>query len=191
MRSTRGHGITARGDFRGERVAMATFTVTTTADVVNATDGKLSLREAVAQANAAATADMIVFGSAIEGKTLVLTGGELAVTADLTVDGDQDNDGSGVIISGGGVSRIARISGIETDATLQDLVVQNGHSQIIAGSATVGGAIFAEGRTLSVHNSVFSNNTTFARLSDEEFDFTSADGGAIFCWPWYTRDRYV
>ena len=70
--------MTARGDFRGERVAMATFTVTTTADVVNATDGKLSLREAVAQANATAAADTIVFGSAIEGRTLVLTGGELA-----------------------------------------------------------------------------------------------------------------
>ena len=35
---------------------MATFTVTTAQDVVNPNDGKLSLREAVAQANATAAA---------------------------------------------------------------------------------------------------------------------------------------
>ena len=61
---------------------MATFTVTTTLDTVNATDGKLSLREAVAQANATKVAETIVFGPAIEGKTIVLTKGELSITRD-------------------------------------------------------------------------------------------------------------
>ena len=40
---------------------MTTFAVATLADVVNAGDSKLSLREAVAQANASAAADRIVF----------------------------------------------------------------------------------------------------------------------------------
>ena len=79
---------------------MATFTVTTGADVVNAGDGRLSLREAVAQANATTTADTIVFAGGLEGATLVLTGGELVVSRDLRIDGDQDNDGFEVTLSG-------------------------------------------------------------------------------------------
>ena len=53
---------------------MATFTVTTSCRRGEASDGKLSLREAVTQANATAAADTIVFASGLEGKTLVLTG---------------------------------------------------------------------------------------------------------------------
>ncbi len=85
---------------------MATFTVTTTPDVVNASDGILSLREAVAQANATAVADTIVFAPSIEGQTLVLTGGELVLNQDTTIDGDQNNDGTGVTLSGGDASGI-------------------------------------------------------------------------------------
>ncbi len=73
---------------------MATFTVTTTGDIVNAGDNVLSLREAVAQANATTAADTIVFANAIEGQTLTLTGGELTLSQDTTIDGDQNNDGS-------------------------------------------------------------------------------------------------
>lgn len=73
---------------------MATFTVTTVADVVNAGDGVLSLREAVAQANATAAADTIVFAPSLEGQTLTLTAGELTLAQDTTIDGDQNNDGT-------------------------------------------------------------------------------------------------
>ena len=79
---------------------MTTFTVTTLADVVNAGDGKLSLREAVAQANDSAAADRIVFASGLEGKTLTLAHGELLVTHDLTIDGDANNNGVRVTIAG-------------------------------------------------------------------------------------------
>lgn len=58
---------------------MATFTVTTAADVVNASDGVLSLREAVTQANSTTAADTIVFAAGLETQTLVLTGGELVL----------------------------------------------------------------------------------------------------------------
>ena len=67
---------------------MATFTVTTAADVVNAGDGVLSLREAIAQANATTAADTILFASNIAGATIALTQGELAVSRDLTIDGN-------------------------------------------------------------------------------------------------------
>ena len=67
---------------------MTTFTVTTAADVV-ANDGELSLREAVAKANATAAADTIEFDAVLEGTTLLLTGGELALSQDVTIDGDR------------------------------------------------------------------------------------------------------
>ena len=60
---------------------MATFTVNTTADVVDGNFTQLSLREAVRQANATATADTIVFARALEGKTLVLAQGELDLSS--------------------------------------------------------------------------------------------------------------
>ena len=63
---------------------MATLTVTTASDVVDAGDGVLSLREAVAQSNATATADTINFASFIEGQTLRLIAGELTLSRDVT-----------------------------------------------------------------------------------------------------------
>ena len=93
---------------------MATFTVTTADDVVSGTDGKLSLREAVAQANATAAADTIVFAGVLEGGTLSLTGGELALTRDTVIDGDRDNDRLAITLSGsdGG---IIGATGAQTD----------------------------------------------------------------------------
>ena len=48
---------------------MATFTVNTTADVVDGNLSVLSLREAVSQANATVAADTIIFATGIEGNT--------------------------------------------------------------------------------------------------------------------------
>ena len=101
---------------------MAYLTVTTQADVVDAGDGKLSLREAVAQANASASADTIRFIAALEGKTLVLTGGELVVTQDLTIDGGDDP----VTIDGNRNGRILNIAGAGTDVRLQQLTLAHG-----------------------------------------------------------------
>ena len=52
---------------------MLTFTVATRWDVVDANDGKLSLREAAALANASAEADTLSFGTMLEGRRLMLT----------------------------------------------------------------------------------------------------------------------
>ena len=56
---------------------MATFTVNTAQDVVDPGDGRLSLREAVRQANATEAADTIRFATFLEGRTLVLSGSQL------------------------------------------------------------------------------------------------------------------
>ena len=145
---------------------MTTFTVTTTADLV-ANDGELSLREAVAQANATTTPDTIVFGGAVEGQTLTLSGGELVLRQDVRIDGDQNDDGQRVTLSGGDATRIVRTSGAETDVTLDDLTLIDGN----AGQNANGGAIFVgTGGRLTVNQSTIQSS----RCGDYEA------GGAIF-----------
>ncbi|MFO1046387.1 MAG: hypothetical protein U1E52_00565 [Geminicoccaceae bacterium] len=52
---------------------MATYTVTTTSDVVDPSDGQPSLREALALADSdSTTADTIVFAPAVQGGRIVL-----------------------------------------------------------------------------------------------------------------------
>ena len=135
---------------------MATFTVTTASDVVNAGDGLLSLREAVQQANAsAATADRVVFADALAGQTLTLTRGQLTVTADLTIDGDRHDDGTAVTLSGGNVSRVLGIGGSGTDATLEGLTITGGSAPTAAG----GGVHLAAGNRLLLDDCTVSANT--------------------------------
>ena len=149
---------------------MATFTVTTAADLVSASDGKLSLREAVEQANATTAADRIVFASALEGRTLTLTGGALTLQQDATIDGDQNNDGTRVTVSGGGDSRMLELIGFETDVSLVDLTFRDGNSE---GDGR-GGAVYSGAHSLTVVNATFADNATFSR-------YIEGRGGAIYC----------
>ena len=100
---------------------MPTFTVTTASDTVNAGDGVLSLREAVTLANNTAAADTINFSAGLDGQILTLAGGELDINGSLTIDGDQNNDGTRVTLSGGGESGIIHTFGFATDLTVNDL----------------------------------------------------------------------
>ena len=103
---------------------MAYLTVTTQADSVDPGDGKLSLREAVALANASAGADTIRFTAAVAGHVLVLTGGELKLTNSAAIDGA---GGSGpTTIDGNGAGRVLGIAGKGTKARLDRLVITNG-----------------------------------------------------------------
>ena len=89
----------------------AILTVTTLADIVDPGDGKLSLREAVAAANATPALDAIRFAPSLEGQTLVLTGGQLTVSQDLTIDGAGGTPGSQVTIDANRASRVLTITG--------------------------------------------------------------------------------
>ena len=68
----------------------------------------------------------------------MLIQGELAVTRDLTIDGDRNDDGSAVTIDGNANGRILNITGGGTDVTLRDLTLTNGRS-----GPEDGGAIFS------------------------------------------------
>ncbi|MGE3294049.1 MAG: right-handed parallel beta-helix repeat-containing protein [Geminicoccaceae bacterium] len=139
---------------------MTIFTVTTTADVV-AADGKLSLREAVNQANATTAADQIVFASGLEGKTLTLTGGELVLGRDVTIDGDRNDDGLQVTIDGNGNGRIFNITGTGTDVALRDLGLTGGYAGINGAGTPDGGAILLGGGSLVVTGSTITGNSAY------------------------------
>ena len=107
---------------------MATFTVSTTADVVNGNYRQLSLREVVNRANATSGADSIVFTNAISGSTMVLTGGELLPQQDVRINGDLNNHGETVAISGNDATRIFRVEGPSTDVQFTQLALTNGYA---------------------------------------------------------------
>ena len=180
---------------------MGTYTVTTLDDETAATtdlatetaDGAgLSLREAIAIANAAGGSHTIEFDSGLAGGALTLINGVLSTTADITIDGDTNgDDAADITIDGNDATRILYNDG--GAMVLSSLVLTEGSHlntggaiYVNAGSLTLedstisgsyssanGGAIgTASGTTLNVSNSYFYANST--NPADNDF------GGAIF-----------
>ena len=147
---------------------MATITVTTASDVV-ASDGLRSLREAVTLANATPGADTIVFAPALEGRTLTLTQGELVLRQDVVIDGDSNNDGKEVVLSGGDHGRIFHALGKGTDVSLKDLVVTHGRT---TGDDGFGGALRADCDT--------SLRLDHVAVTDSNTGDPNAGGGGIY-----------
>ncbi len=136
------------------------------------TFGDLSLREALSRAAAQAGADMIVFRHTLEGQTITLG-------SELTVDSQVDVVGRGadlLTVSGNNAVRIFNVSSGVT-AKIRDLKIANGNyasgyggAVVTAGNLTLtgveivnstsqaGGAIYANGGTLSVVSSTLANN---------------------------------
>ena len=137
---------------------LATYTVTTTNDVIDATDGVLSLREAITQANSNAGADTIDLS--VSG-TITLTSGELVITDATTV------NGNGVTLSGNNASRVFFVSSGTGTVSLQNLTVANGKAQGGSGgfgafggggAAGLGGGLFINEGTVTISNVSFANN---------------------------------
>ncbi len=157
---------------------MATFTVTTASDVVDDTDDVLSLREAIAMANATPEADEIVFdiGTAtinIEGDLQFMITAPLAIDGGGTVTVDADDDSRIFMIGEDAATTLRNITltdGVASEAgeggggairSLSDLVLE---MVTIRGSAATvtdgtGGAVSVEG-TLSVTGGLFEDNAT-------------------------------
>ena len=102
---------------------MAYITVTTPIDVVAPGDGKLSLREAITQANGSSGPDTIVFAAKIEGTTLTLTQGELPSPRISRSTATRTTTAVAVTIDGNHSSRILRITGGGTDVELHELTL--------------------------------------------------------------------
>ena len=144
----------------------ATFNVTTAAD-----SGAGSLRDAVAQANSTAGADVITFNNGLG--TITLTSGQIDITETLTITGPA----AGQTISGNNSSRIFAVTAVSQPLTLENLTLMDGAttatSPFPARCATdtgEGGAVCSLS-PLTLTNSTISGNVTI-----EE----GAHGGALF-----------
>jgi hypothetical protein len=159
---------------------MMIYTVTTLTDendagaTVNLPGGTgLSLREAIALANAGGGADVITFAAALSGGLIRLTGGVLAITDAAGIIGDLDRDGRpDITITGDKNGDDALIAGTNiTDVSANTNSADN--TAILRASAalsfsglTLTGATFsavsvvqATGAALEINHAVLSGNT--------------------------------
>ena len=143
-----------------EAPEVPSLVVTTTADVVDASDGVTSLREAVNLANSNPDQSDITF--AVNG-TVTLTQGQISLSSDISINGDTNGDGAAdVTLSGNNASRIFDITGTGTDVDLHAL-------RFVYGRGFQGGAVRSAAFTsLDVSNSTFTDN------------MASQNGGAIY-----------
>jgi CSLREA domain-containing protein len=115
-----------------DRLAPATFTVTTALDVVDPADGKRSLREAITAANSRPGADLIV----VPKGTFAVTIGGTFENADATGDFDITDSvtirGAGrnlTVLDGRQADRVFHVLGsspASTPVTLERMTVRNG-----------------------------------------------------------------
>jgi hypothetical protein len=113
-----------------------------------ADDGQGTLRAAIADAQ---SGDQIVFDQSLQGQTITLTSGELAISKDLDIEGlgaDQ------LAISGNHASRVFDISG-GVAVTIAGLTITDG---MVVGAPGQGGGILNNGSDLTVANDILSNN---------------------------------
>jgi len=128
-----------------ERLAPAVFTVSTTADVVDPTDGKLSLREAVTRANERPGADTIV----LPAGTFKITRG--AAGEDANAGGDFDITDSLYVVGHGAIRTV--VNGNELDRVFH--VLGNAPSAIrvhFRGLTIAGGAQAFDGGGILMGN---------------------------------------
>jgi hypothetical protein len=172
----RRHAPTVRqrhGSFRPHLQALEDRWVPSTLTVTNALDtgvaGDGSLRGEIA---AAQSGDTINFASSLRGQTITLTGGELAITKNLDIEGPGANQ---LTVSGNGASRVFDISGGVTvtiaGMTMTDGLA-NGSSPVVA---STGGGILNFG-SLTLANDVLSNNQA---VGDAGTSPTGRVGGAL------------
>lgn len=133
-----------------------TIRVTTTEDVVDAEDGVVSLREAIAQANAVeAGTDVKIFFD-VAG-TFTLTNGPLTITRSMIL----DSLGANVIISGGGNSTVLLVDGENSDVQLIGMTLTGGiGTEVPFGSETIvaGGGVIVRDGALTLIDCTVSGN---------------------------------
>jgi hypothetical protein len=128
-----------------QRTLLAAYVVELLGDVSNGSDGKFTLREAIAEANGTSDADIISFAPALAGGTITLTG-QIFVAGNLTMNGlgaDQ------LTVRAGGAHRIFNIFG-GASVEISGLTIRDGKT-------SEGGGISVSG-TLALHDTIVTAN---------------------------------
>ncbi len=172
------------------RRLFATIVVDTLADTV-AADGKTSLREAVALANAD-SGDEITFDASLSGKTITLTQGDngvfgesaLTLSSQMTIEAPA----GGITISGPGSNTNLRafyVTGGSIAVTLANLTIANFISRGgdggrgAGGGGGLGGAILNAGATVVITGCTFTNNKAIGGNGGTDNGTTLGSGGGL------------
>jgi hypothetical protein len=157
---TRGSRFLPRLESLEDRTVPSTLTVLNNHD-----SGAGSLRAAIAGAK---SGDTIVFAPVLDGQTIALTSGELAISKSLDIEG---SGASLLAISGNNSSRVFDVSQNQTDVvvTIAGLTIKDGLSP----GKGYGGGIWNVSSTLNLVNDVLSNNVARGNSGND------GDGGAV------------
>jgi hypothetical protein len=139
--------------------ALEDRTLPTTLTVLNALDsGAGSLRDAIGHAK---DGDTIVFAPGLDGQTITLTSGELAIKKSLDIEGPGADN---LAVSGNGTFRVFDIVNQGLTVTIAGMTITHGRGGGGgSGSGGGGGAILNTSSTLNVVNDVLSNNQADTR----------------------------
>ncbi|MGF1462727.1 MAG: hypothetical protein ACFB2Z_06135 [Maricaulaceae bacterium] len=168
--------------------------VTTALDVVDATDGLISLREAIdsAEANALAGSggttvsfDPTVFAAEDTAIEFASGASQIVIVESITIDGDADGDGDGdVTVDANGEDGVFTIDSAAGDATvtIDALTITGGLAT--AADADGGGVFVGNGDTLVLSNGLVTANAVTGATDLTNNIFSSGgglatDGGSI------------
>ncbi len=122
------------------RLVLSSLTVTSAGD-----NGPGTLRAAIADAQAG---DTIKFAASLDGHTIHLTSGELAIGQDLTIKGP----GAGLLdVDAGGTSRVFDVTSASATVTISGLTISGGNSED-------GGGILDQGGTFTLASDTLTND---------------------------------
>lgn len=162
------------------RVLLATYTVTTFNDVIDANDGVLSLREAIIAANAHAGADTVELAAGTYTLSIDGAGEDLCATGDLDVSQDLAIHGAGqtaTIIDANQIDRVLDVVSSGAGLTVQGLTIQNGKTP--NSEASDGGGIQSAGPLTLTDVTVKDCRT--GRASGTYGAGNGGRGGGIYC----------
>jgi uncharacterized protein (TIGR03118 family) len=145
--------IAPRLEILEDRIVLSVLTVTSAAD-----DGSAgTLRAVIAAAPSSATID---FDPGLAGQTVTLTGGELAITKSLDIEGPGADQ---LTISGNNASRVFDVSGSTTAVQISGLTIADGLASTTTttgplGNVTLGGGILNTGAHVTLSGVTFEDN---------------------------------